>query len=313
MIKDKKISYPIVSICCITYNHAPFIRKALDGFLMQEPPTGVSADKPWYEILIHDDCSTDGTDNIIREYTNKYPDKIFPLFETENQYSKGKVVDAYNYDRARGKYIAVCEGDDYWTDPKKLQKQVDWMDAHHEYSACFHRVIQHNVYTGADNEDKCGQILGKKEGVDITPDLFFKAWYTQPLSMLFRTSMFDFSLPHVCKNYRDSHEIYYLLKHGKGYLFSFVGGVYNRHQGGIASLISMEKQFAISYTISQELYEYYKDICTKENLITTIQWIIDHNNQLSKLEKLKYIHQTLWLSGDVMKYLRNIRNLYFRK
>ena len=69
MIKDQ---LPIVSICCLSYNHAPFVRKALDGFLMQEPPTGVSAEDPWFEILIHDDASTDGTDAIIKEYATKH-------------------------------------------------------------------------------------------------------------------------------------------------------------------------------------------------------------------------------------------------
>ena len=123
---------PLVSVCCITYNHAQFIRKCLDGFLMQETSFPI-------EILIHDDCSTDGTTEIIREYEAKYPDLIFPLYEEENQYQQGKAaeIDFYNYRRARGKYIAYCEGDDYWTDPLKLQKQVDFMEANPEYGLCY--------------------------------------------------------------------------------------------------------------------------------------------------------------------------------
>ena len=104
---------PVVSICCLTYNHAPFIRKCLDGFLMQSPPPCVPQDaklSDWCEILIHDDASTDGTDDIIREYAAKYPDVVFPLYEEENQYSRGGAgkMDLYNYNRARGKYIAYC-------------------------------------------------------------------------------------------------------------------------------------------------------------------------------------------------------------
>ena len=80
-----------------------------------------------FEILIHDDASTDGTADIIREYEAKYPDIIKPIYQTENQYSKGiKVSQVYQFPRAKGKYIALCEGDDYWTDPYKLQKQVDF-------------------------------------------------------------------------------------------------------------------------------------------------------------------------------------------
>ena len=81
------------------------------------------------EIIIHDDASTDGTAKIVKEYADKYPDLIVPILQTENQYSQGiKPSQNFVFPRARGKYIAFCEGDDYWTDPYKLQKQVDfWM------------------------------------------------------------------------------------------------------------------------------------------------------------------------------------------
>ena len=123
---------PTVSICCITYNHAPYIRSALDGFLMQETDFA-------YEILIHDDASTDGTADIIREYTARYPDIIKPILREENQYSKGiSNISIFNFPRARGEFIAMCEGDDYWTDPHKLRKQVDFLRAHPDCSLCFH-------------------------------------------------------------------------------------------------------------------------------------------------------------------------------
>ena len=117
----------IVSICCITYNHAPYIRQCLDGFIMQKTTFPI-------EILIHDDASTDGTEEIIREYEVKYPHIIKPLYEVENQWVKGRRGSAtFNFPRARGKYIALCEGDDYWTDPLKLQKQVDILENNSEY------------------------------------------------------------------------------------------------------------------------------------------------------------------------------------
>ena len=129
---------PLVSISCITYNHGPYIRQALEGFLSQK------TDFP-YEILIHDDASTDDTQEIIREYEKMYPEVIRPIYRTENQYSKGicNVSGAFNFPRARGKYIAMCEGDDYWTDPGKLQLQADYMERHPDCSMCFHaaRII----------------------------------------------------------------------------------------------------------------------------------------------------------------------------
>ncbi|WP_147289828.1 glycosyltransferase [Anaerosacchariphilus polymeriproducens] len=124
---------PIVSISVLTYNHENYIRQALDSFLVQK------TNFP-FEILIHDDASTDKTQDIIREYQEKYPDKIFPICQNENQYSKGifTVSANFNFPRARGKYIAFCEGDDYWIDMDKLQKQVDYMEGHEKCSMYIH-------------------------------------------------------------------------------------------------------------------------------------------------------------------------------
>jgi glycosyltransferase involved in cell wall biosynthesis len=122
----------MVSICCITYNHEKYISNTLKGFLMQK--TNFK-----YEILIHDDASIDNTAKIISEYEDKYPEIIKPIYQTENQYSKNiKISINYNFPRAKGKYIAICEGDDYWIDPLKLQKQVDYIEAHPECSLCTH-------------------------------------------------------------------------------------------------------------------------------------------------------------------------------
>lgn len=123
---------PLVSICCITYNHESYIRETIEGFLMQKTKFPI-------EVLIHDDESTDKAADIIREYENKYPDIIKPIYQFDNKYSKGISVSVtYNFPRARGKYIAMCEGDDYWTDPSKLQKQVDFMEVNPDCSLCFH-------------------------------------------------------------------------------------------------------------------------------------------------------------------------------
>lgn len=119
-----------VSVICSTYNHEKYIRDALEGFVMQKTTFP-------FEVLVHDDASTDGTADIIREYERKYPDIIKPIYQTENQYSKKVGITAvYQISRARGKYIAPCEGDDYWTDPMKLQKQYDFMERNPEYTLC---------------------------------------------------------------------------------------------------------------------------------------------------------------------------------
>ncbi len=125
---------PLVTIRCLVFNHEPFLRQCLEGFVMQQ------TNFP-FEAVIHDDASTDGSIAIIREYAEKYPHIIKPIFETENLYSKkdGSLTRIMNAS-TQGKYVAVCEGDDYWVSPHKLQKQVDFLEAHSDYSICFCRT-----------------------------------------------------------------------------------------------------------------------------------------------------------------------------
>lgn len=115
---------PLVSIRCMVYNHEPYLRQCLDGFVMQKTTFP-------FEAIVHDDASTDGSAAIIHEYAEKYPDIIKPIYETENQYSQGHSVARIMNDamHPNSKYVALCEGDDYWTDPYKLQIQVDIMEA----------------------------------------------------------------------------------------------------------------------------------------------------------------------------------------
>ena len=104
----------VVSVYCLAYNHEQYIRDALEGFVRQKTNFR-------YEVLVHDDASTDNTPAIIREYAQKYPDIIKPIFQTENQYSKGvKILPEIIHPKSSGRYIAFCEGDDYWCDENKL-------------------------------------------------------------------------------------------------------------------------------------------------------------------------------------------------
>jgi len=131
--------YPIVSICCITFNHENYIKETIDGFLKQDTNFR-------FEIIIHDDCSTDQTATIINEYKKQYPNIIRPIFQKENQYSQGKRILPIISEKAKGRYIALCEGDDYWKDPLKLQKQVNFLENNSGYICCFHNsnIIDNN-------------------------------------------------------------------------------------------------------------------------------------------------------------------------
>lgn len=124
----------MVSICCIAYNAEKYIAQTIESFLMQKCDFK-------FEILIHDDASTDNTASIIRKYENKYPSIIHGVYQTENQYSKGvRISNTYLFPMVKGKYIAFCEGDDFWTDPNKLQKQFNALENNHQCHMCIHKV-----------------------------------------------------------------------------------------------------------------------------------------------------------------------------
>lgn len=136
---------PTVSIVCFTYNQEPYIRNALDGFLMQKTDYEV-------EIIIHDDASTDGTISVLKEYEKRYHQRLHVIYEAENQYSKFKYPPQFSFQfmkrETKGKYIAMCEGDDYWTDPNKLQLQVEYMENHPDCVMTGHDIVLLNCRTG---------------------------------------------------------------------------------------------------------------------------------------------------------------------
>lgn len=141
-------SSPRVSILCVTYNHEAFIADALESFIKQE--TDFS-----FEVIVHDDASTDKTAEIIKNYVDKYPDIIHPIFQKQNQYSQGIDVMKLCLNEVRGKYIALCEGDDYWIDSKKLQMQFDVMESHSDATFCFGNAYRLCNKTG----DNLGDIV----------------------------------------------------------------------------------------------------------------------------------------------------------
>lgn len=177
---------PIVSICCLTYNQEKYIRHCIDSFLMQKTDFD-------FEVLINDDASTDGTVEIIEEYAAQYPELIKPIFQKENQYSKGVSMNrSFNFPRAKGEFIAICEGDDYWTDPEKLQKQVEFLKKNPDFGL---------VYTDIDRVDENNNIidhfsfrnsLGLHE--NSLADFLINAWFLAPCTWLFRKSLIDYNV-----------------------------------------------------------------------------------------------------------------------
>lgn len=309
---------PLVSICCITYNHAPFIRQCLDGFLMQETSFDI-------EILIHDDCSTDGTTEIIKEYAEKYPDKVFPLYETENQFKKlgTAQIDLFNYDRAQGKYIAYCEGDDYWTDPLKLQKQVNFMEVHSEYSVCFHRYIEIDKDNNFLRNSECDELMKEsEEGIDLGLDNYFGHWYAQPTTMLFRKDCHQREWHEIYPHFCDSIEIYLYLREGKCKIMNFVGAAYRKHNGGIATVRNEKEHIEEAIVVADDIYLINKEPYAKTNWKKTILWAIskyektdkEAYNNLIRKERLKFPLDMFCIYGKIIKNkIRNKISIFEKK
>lgn len=246
---------PLVSVTVATYQHINFIRECLDGILMQKTTFP-------FEIIIGEDGSIDGTAEICREYAEKYQNRI-RLFLRDRSLShytnnEGQVIrfnGLWNRMSARGKYIAWCDGDDYWTDPFKLQKQVDFLENNSEFSLCCHRYSIYNTSDKTYGKDYCSDLFHEgMAGIAFDPDFFLKNWIVKTLAVLYRRSTFDDSLASSYKHYRDFHLFFHLLEKGKGYCFNFNGGVYRVHDGGIYSPKTRIEKLRISYLTFKEFY-----------------------------------------------------------
>lgn len=210
-----------VSVCCISYNHEKYLRECLDSIMMQE----VDFD---YEILINDDASTDGTIRIIQEYAGKYPEIIKPVLHSENQHSNGKrnFTARYLIPKAKGEYLAVCEGDDYWTDPTKLQRQVDFLEKHPDYALVFHPV----QVTFENHEQEDSVFPGEKSG--FTVQRLLEGNFIQTNSVMYRkVDEYNDLVLDVMPG--DWYLHLYHAQFGKIGFIDKVMSTYRRHEGGM--------------------------------------------------------------------------------
>jgi glycosyltransferase involved in cell wall biosynthesis len=235
------MSLPLVSVCIITYNHEKFIRQCLEGVVMQKTSFPV-------EVIIGEDCSTDNTRKIIEEFEAAYPHLIKPLYHSKNV---GGARNGYEfcYPLLSGKYIAICEGDDYWTDPHKLQKQVDFLEQHPDFAFCFHR---------ADSVDENSHFINGQAATDkITlynqKDIFHISIPT--LSVVFR-KCFDKIPPEMFKARSGDTFLFGLLSgYGKAADLGFLGASYRKHQGGVFSPQKLVDQFRQAIETRKMMYQ----------------------------------------------------------
>lgn len=285
---------PVVSICCATYNHEAFIRRALDGFLIQRVNFPI-------EIVINDDASLDRTPEILREYEQQYPDLFRVTYQSENQYSKGaKPFPHLLYPQARGRYIALCEGDDYWIDPNKLQKQVNYLETHPECALTCggYKKESNGVQTEVLERDLCARSSqGEKKGFEFGLTDTSNRWLTKTLTVVFRASALRIEDLWRYEFGRDVHLFYHLLKNGSGFYFEDVLGVYTVHAGGVHSLVSTKGQRSSAFSIYRELYEMNRDSYSRAKYLKARATVVAHRDPTYLLSpsRLEWLLSTLLL------------------
>lgn len=309
------ITKPVVSICCIAYNHERFIEDALEGFLIQE------TDFP-FEIIIHDDASTDKTADIIGEYKKRYPKIITPIYQKENQYSKGqKPLIDFVLPRAAGKYVALCEGDDYWTGPYKLEKQINFLEANPDYVMCYH-----NAKIIDENGDLISQSkLPNELKRDFSKEELIQGKMILTLAICFRN---------IIREYPD--EIYKVLN-GDKFLTSLLGNtgrgkympdiddaVYRKQPGAIWSKLDEITQVYHNGVTRAWLHRYYKRIRQgkhagffQKDLICHFTTILQKiailgTNQYEEIIRDIFTNYSDILYGESERQLRGLLNLIWR-
>ena len=231
------MSEMLVSVYCLAYNHAKYITKTLEGFVSQKTDFA-------FEVIVHDDASSDDTASIIRRYEEQYPEIIKGVYQTENQYSKRVgIVNTFLVDKMSGEYVAVCEGDDYWSDPYKLQKQVDALKSNPQCAMCVHRTEE--IY-----ED--GQPTGKlyPQGLEGSGVIESRDFLKMCSSYSFHTSSYMFKAEEWKKYRKDPPEFKkacrvgdetYMLYFGQLAPVYYINETMSAYRRGVPSSWSMKQ------------------------------------------------------------------------
>lgn len=296
------MNYPLVSIKCMVYNHGPYLRQCLDGFVMQKTNFA-------FEVIVHDDASTDNSAEIIREYAEKYPDIIKPIYEKENQYSKHdgsiqKIMDDAIHPNV--KYIAMCEGDDYWTDSNKLQIQVDFLENNTEFSLVCHRFLIYDQEEAKFYSDFDEKYFKDKSGIEFSHNM--PIWLPKTLTLVYRKE--SLAGTESYKGFRkDTSNVYFMLKKGKGYCLNRIMGVYRRHLGGVFSKKKLFTNIAAGYKVWKDLYNYDKSKVARNNYYSSYAslLILSHGKILfeERFDIVKFFCVPYYLFLKLIRIIQN--------
>lgn len=276
-----------VSILCLTYNHGKYIREALDGFLSQET-------EYTYEILIHDDASSDETVSIIQEYVERYPSKIKPVYQRENQYSKGVlggITYKFQYPRARGRYLAFCEGDDFWSDPKKLKLQIEFLEKNLDYALSYHNYDVLEAKVRVLHEGRKGQDMNLIDYANCATGI-------QTLTVVMRNIFKDLVLPDTILRHVTGSYFWFMLaaEHGSVKYMDESMAVYRVHSEGIWSGKSKAAQGKMALSNKYAMILYF-----------------EKNMPVSRILRKAYASSAIYYSFSMLRVFDFDRSIEFLK
>lgn len=304
---------PLISVCTITYNHARFVEQAIKSVLAQECTFDI-------EFVIGDDCSTDGTRAIIEAYHQKYPHIIKPLYTDKNLGAKANAQRSLL--SCRGRYIASLEGDDYWIDNKKLQKQFDFMEAHPDFAMCYTMAnveewdgVQYDINYAQPKQDvlSMADIITSEQNLIPTATIFFKNILPNPLPDFFINAISGDIAIHLI-----------MAANGKIKYLPYITAVYRNHAGGITKTDDQKnnhhKQLMVLYEQANAFYNNRFDDIIKPHLSYMSKVYITYYSQHKKgIEKLRHVTDALALyrryndGGNLKEQVYFVVMLYFPK
>ncbi|QOI97870.1 MAG: glycosyltransferase [Flammeovirgaceae bacterium] len=295
---------PLVSACLITYNQIRYIRQSIEGILMQQ------TNFPW-ELIIADDCSTDGTQEILKEYKNRHSDKIKLLLQSKNKGAMLNWIDLVTTPRSR--YITLCEGDDYWTDPLKLQKQVDFLESNPDYVACFHSVMVVDANGNEVRKSKNSFVHNR----DLTREELIMGRVMSTLSLCYRNVITEFPEEFYKSPTGDNFLCSLLGNYGKAkFLKDIKPSAYRMHAGGSWSLQNEDKKKMTLLLSYFWLWQYYARIGRPEYAQGYYRKILLEGFYSNPFKVLvpAWLGRAEWLTiKTIRRVFRLVRNLFGMK
>jgi glycosyltransferase involved in cell wall biosynthesis len=299
---------PLVSVAMITYNHEAFILEAIEGVLMQETTFE-------YELIIANDCSTDQTNSKIEKLIQSHPkSKLIKYFN--HQTNLGMMSNAiFTLEKCGGKYIANCEGDDYWTDPLKLQKQVDFLEKNKDYIISCHNALIINDKGDVINPSKIPPLFQR----DFMPVELMKVTPILTLTAVYRNKVKN--LPIMLKNSPnlDTAIFSYLGQFGKSkFHHDIKPAVYRVHEGGVWSTKSAKEKNRMQLQTFNNLAQYFKNTIYKEVALHFQQRVLYINtlivNESTSWSKVERIFNTFvnYIKKGELKQGISFISIYFK-